>query len=236
MKKSKNNTKKRTDGIHVEKKERRTNEGEIEFPHFSNTLKLHALHTHTTKKHFKSCPNLCKLLAECVFLFVFFSLRIVTLTGTRRANFVLGKNRYNYIACVCRRRLHQNRSIDSKKKRNLNPHSTTLYLSKRVQNRSKRIPRCVFRTFRMDLLGIRFRATQYARGKEGIVRKRRFFVFRECNPRQHLEALWTRFFKKKKKRTLTPLPPLSLTQKILSMTHNNNRLSSEVTARSPRRN
>ena len=71
---------------------------------------------------------------------------------------------------------------------------------------------------------------------KGIVRKRRFFVFRECNPRQHLEALWTRFFKKKKKRTLTPLPPLSLTQKILSMTHNNNRLSSEVTARSPRRN
>ena len=160
----------------------------------------------------------------------------MTLTGTRRANFVLGKNGYNYIACVCRRRLHQNRSIDSKKRENLNPHSTTLYLSKRVQNRSKRIPRCVFRTFRMDLLGIRFRATQYARGKEGIVRKRRFFVFRECNPRQHLEALWTRFFKKKKKRTLTPLPTLSLTQKILSMTHNNNRLSSEVTARSPRRN
>ena len=67
-----------------------------------------------------------------------------------------------------------------KKKRNLNPHSTTLYLSKRVQNRSKRIPRSVFRTFRMDLLGIRFRATQYARGKDGIVRKRRFFVFLAC--------------------------------------------------------
>lgn len=200
--------------------------------HLSFTLYTH---THTTKKHFKSCPNLCKLLAECVFLFVFFSLRIVTLTGTRRANFVLGKNGYNYLlpACVGEDCIKIDRF---KKKRNLNPHSTTLYLSKRVQNRSKRIPRCVFRTFRMDLLGIRFRATQYARGKEGIVRKRRFFVFRECNPRQHLEALWTRFFKKKKKRTLTPLPPLSLTQKILSMTHNNNRLSSEVTARSPRRN
>ena len=159
----------------------------------------------------------------------------MTLTGTRRANFVLGKNGYNYLlpACVGEDCIKIDRF---KKKRNLNPHSTTLYLSKRVQNRSKRIPRCVFRTFRMDLLGIRFRATQYARGKEGIVRKRRFFVFRECNPRQHLEALWTRFFEKKKKRTLTPLPPLSLTQKILSMTHNNNRLSSEVTARSPRRN
>jgi hypothetical protein len=219
----------------VEKKERGDQTKGIEFPHFSNTLKLHALHTHTTKKHFKSCPNLCKLLAECVFLFVFFSLRIVTLTGTRRANFVLGKNGYNYLlpACVGEDCIKIDRF---KKKRNLNPHSTTLYLSKRVQNRSKRIPRSVFRTFRMDLLGIRFRATQYARGKDGIVRKRRFFVFRECNPRQHLEALWTRFFKKKKKRTLTPLPPLSLTQKILSMTHNNNRLSSEVTARSPRRN
>ena len=51
VKKSKNNTKKRTDGIHVEKKERRTNEGGIEFPHFSNTLKLHALHTHTQQKN-----------------------------------------------------------------------------------------------------------------------------------------------------------------------------------------
>lgn len=87
-----------------------------------------------------------------------------------------------------------------KKKRNLNPHSTTLYLSKRVQNRSKRIPRSVFRTFRMDLLGIRFRATQYARGKDGIVRKRRFFVFRECNPRQHLEARLDTFFQKKEKK------------------------------------
>ena len=51
VKKSKNTTKKRTDGIHVEKKERRTNEERgIEFPHFSNTLKLHALHTHTHNK------------------------------------------------------------------------------------------------------------------------------------------------------------------------------------------
>ena len=50
--------------------------------HLSFTLYTH---THTTKKHFKSCPNLCKLLAECVFIIVFFSLRIVTLTGTRRA-------------------------------------------------------------------------------------------------------------------------------------------------------
>ena len=80
--------------------------------HLSFTLYTH---THTTKKHFKSCPNLCKLLAECVFLFVFFSLRIVTLTGTRRANFVLGKNGYNY-CCVCRRWLHQNRSIQKKEK------------------------------------------------------------------------------------------------------------------------
>jgi hypothetical protein len=158
----------------------------------------------------------------------------VTLTGTRRANFVLGKNGYDYLlpACVGEDCIKIDRF---KKKRNLNPHSTTLYLSKRVQNRSKRIPRSVFRTFRMDLLGIRFRATQYARGKDGIVRKRRFFVFRECNPRQHLEARLDTFFQKRKKE-LTPLPPLSLTQKILSMTHNNNRLSSEVTARSPRRN
>ena len=52
VKKSKNTTKKRTDGIHVEKKERRTNEERgIEFPHFSNTLKLHALHTHTQQKN-----------------------------------------------------------------------------------------------------------------------------------------------------------------------------------------
>ena len=185
----------------MEKKERRPPQTKgIESPHFSNTLKLHALHTHTTKKHFKSCPNLCKLLAECVFLFVFFSLRIVTLTGTRRANFVLGKNGYNYLlpACVGEDCIKIDRF---KKKRNLNPHSTTLYLSKRVQNRSKRIPRSVFRTFRMDLLGIRFRATQYARGKDGIVRKRRFFVFRECNPRQHLEARLDTFFQKKKKRT-----------------------------------
>ncbi len=87
MKKSKNTTSALES--HVEKKERRTKG--IEFPHFSNTLKLHALHTHTTKKHFKSCPNLCKLLAECVFLFVFFSLRIVTLTGTRRAILFLEK-------------------------------------------------------------------------------------------------------------------------------------------------
>ena len=98
----------------MEKKERRTNEGGIEFPHFSNTLKLHALHTHTTKKHFKSCPNLCKLLAECVFLFVFFSLRIVTLTGTRRANFVLGKNGYNYCLRVSAK--IASKSIDSKKR------------------------------------------------------------------------------------------------------------------------
>jgi hypothetical protein len=87
-----------------------------------------------------------------------------------------------------------------KKKRNLNPHSTTLYLSKRGKNRSKRIPRSVFRTFRMDLLGIRFRATQYARGTDGIVRKRRFFVFRECNPRQHLEACLDTFWVKKKEK------------------------------------
>jgi hypothetical protein len=43
-------------------------------------------------------------------------------------------------------------------------------------------------------------ATQYARGKDGIVRKRRFFVFRECNPRQHLEARLDTFFQKKEKK------------------------------------
>lgn len=99
----------------------------IEFPHFSNTLKLHALHTHTTKKHFKSCPNLCKLLAECVFLFVFFSLRIVTLTGTRRAILFLEKMGIIIAACVGDDCIKIDRF---KKKRNLNPHSTTLYLSK----------------------------------------------------------------------------------------------------------
>ena len=134
------------------------------------------------------------------FRFLFASHRDTDWNATR-ANFVLGKNGYNY----CLRRVSAkiaSKSIDRfKKKRNLNPHSTTLYLSKRVQNRSKRIPRSVFRTFRMDLLGIRFRATQYARGKDGIVRKRRFFVFRECNPRQHLEARLDTFFQKKKKRT-----------------------------------
>ena len=99
------------------KKGEQTKKGELNSLTFQTHLSFTLYtHTHTTKKHFKSCPNLCKLLAECVFLFVFFSLRIVTLTGTRRANFVLGKNGYNYIACVCRRRLHQNRSIDSKKR------------------------------------------------------------------------------------------------------------------------
>ena len=81
--------------------------------HLSFTLYTH---THTTKKHFKSCPNLCKLLAECVFLFVFFSLRIVTLTGTRRANFVLGKNGYNYFYCLRVSAKIASKSIDSKKR------------------------------------------------------------------------------------------------------------------------
>ena len=51
VKKSKNNTKKRTDGIHVEKKKGEQMKKGIEFPHFSNTLKLSRFtHTHTTKK------------------------------------------------------------------------------------------------------------------------------------------------------------------------------------------
>jgi len=92
---------------------------------------------------------------------------------------------------------------------------------KNVQNRSKTIPRCVFHAFRVDLLGIRFRKTPYARGKDGIVRKRRFFVCRECNPRQHLEAFGHVLGQKKRKKELTPLTPLSLTQKILHITNNN---------------
>ena len=182
------------------KKGEQTKKGELNSLTFQTHLSFTLYtHTHTTKKHFKSCPNLCKLLAECVFLFVFFSLRIVTLTGTRRARILFSEKMGIIIAaCVGDDCIKIDRF---KKKRNLNPHSTTLYLSKRVQNRSKRIPRSVFRTFRMDLLGIRFRATQYARGKDGIVRKRRFFVFRECNPRQHLEARLDTFFQKKKKRT-----------------------------------
>tara|TARA_B110000459_G_scaffold100673_1_gene111913 strand:+ start:1333 stop:1623 length:291 start_codon:yes stop_codon:yes gene_type:complete len=91
------------------------------------------------------------------------------------------------------------KSIDSKK-REILTRTRRRYIFQNAVNRSKRIPRSVFRTFRMDLLGIRFRATQYARGKDGIVRKRRFFVFRECNPRQHLEARLDTFFQKKEKK------------------------------------
>lgn len=111
----------------MEKKERRTNEelNSLTFQtHLSFTLYTH---THTAKKHFKSCPNLCKLLAECVFLFVFFSLRIVTLTGTRRAILFLEKMGIIIAACVGDDCIKIDRF---KKKRNLNPHSTTLYLSK----------------------------------------------------------------------------------------------------------
>lgn len=158
----------------------------------------------------------------------------MTLTGTRRAILFLEKMGIIIAACVGDNCIKIDRF---KKKREILTRTRRRYIfPKRVQNRSKRIPRCVFRTFRADLLGIRFRATQYARGKDGIVRKRRFFVFRECNPRQHLEARLDTFWVKKRKKELTPLPPLSLTQKILSITNNNNRLSSEVTARSPRRN
>lgn len=157
------------------KKGEQTKKGELNSLTFQTHLSFTLYtHTHTTKKHFKSCPNLCKLLAECVFLFVFFSLRIVTLTGTRRAILFLEKMGIIIAACVGDDCIKIDRF---KKKRNLNPHSTTLYLSKRVQNRSKRIPRCVFRTFRADLLGIRFRATQYARGKEWDRSQASFFCF-----------------------------------------------------------
>jgi len=100
------------------KKGEQTKKGELNSLTFQTHLSFTLYtHTHTTKKHFKSCPNLCKLLAECVFLFVFFSLRIVTLTGTRRARILFSEKMGIIIACVvCRRRLHQNRSIDSKKR------------------------------------------------------------------------------------------------------------------------
>lgn len=52
MKKSKNNTKKKRtwkESTWKKKKGEQKMKG-IEFPHFSNTLKLHALHTHTHSK------------------------------------------------------------------------------------------------------------------------------------------------------------------------------------------
>ena len=49
-KKAKTTTKKAELGIHVEKKKGEQMKKGIEFPHFSNTLKLHALHTHTHNK------------------------------------------------------------------------------------------------------------------------------------------------------------------------------------------
>ena len=130
----------------------------------------------------------------------------------------------------------ESKSIDSKKRENLNPHSMTLYLSK---TRSKPIEKhssmcfshvsCEFTRNMISRDAIRAR-------KDGIVRKRRFFVFEDGI----LVSIWRGTFGhglgQKKKKELTPLPPLSLTQKILSITNNNNRLSSEVTARSPRRN
>ena len=186
-------------GIHVEKKERGDQTKGIEFPHFSNTLKLHALHTHTQQKNTLNHVPIYASYWQSAFFFSF-SFRFASWHWLERDARILFLEKMGIIiaACVGDDCIKIDRF---KKKRNLNPHSTTLYLSKRVQNRSKRIPRSVFRTFRMDLLGIRFRATQYARGKDGIVRKRRFFVFRECNPRQHLEARLDTFFQKKKKRT-----------------------------------
>ena len=187
----------------MEKKERGDQTKGIEFPHFSNTLKLHALHTHTTKKHFKSCPNLCKLLAECVFLFVFFSLRIVTLTGTRRAILFLEKMGI-IIYCLRVSAKIASKSIDSKKREIL------------TRTRRRYIFQNAFKTDRNAFLDVFFArfvriyseydfARRNTRAeKSGIVRKRRFFVFRECNPRQHLEALWTRFFKKKEKKNSNP--------------------------------
>ena len=158
----------------------------------------------------------------------------MTLTGTRRANFVLGKNGYNYCLRVSAK--IASKSIDSKKREIL------------TRTRRRYIFQNAFKTDRNAFLDVFFARFAWIYSEYDFARRNTraektgsfasvvFFVFRECNPRQHLEALWTRFFKKKKKRTLTPLPPLSLTQKILSVTHNNNRLSSEVTARSPRRN
>lgn len=133
--------------------------------------------------------------------FLFASYRDTDWNATR--DFVLGKKGYNS-CCVCRRWLNQIRSIQ--KKREILTRTRWRYIfPKRVQNRSKSIPRCVFRTFRASLLGIWFRATLYARGKDWIVRKRRFFVFRGCNPRQHLEGhVWTRFGSKKKKKRTDP--------------------------------
>ena len=49
MKKSKNNNKKSELESTWKKKKGEQMKG-IEFPHFSNTLKLHALHTHTHNK------------------------------------------------------------------------------------------------------------------------------------------------------------------------------------------
>ena len=168
------------------------------------------------------------------FRFLFASHRDTDWNATR-ANFVLGKNGYNY----CLRRVSAkiaSKSIDRfKKKRNLNPHSTTLYLSKRVQNRSKRIPRCVLRTFAWIYSEYDFARRNTRAEKRGSFASVVFVFFENAILVSIWRHVWTRFFKKRKKE-LTPLPPLSLTQKILSMTHNNNRLSSEVTARSPRRN
>jgi len=89
-----------------------------------------------------------------------------------------------------------------KKKRNLNPHSTTLHLSKTrskpIETHSSMCFSHVSRRFTRNMIS---RDAIRAR-KRRIVRKRRFFVFRECNPRQHLEArLDTFWVKKKKKRT-----------------------------------
>ena len=82
------------------------------------------------------------------FRFLFASHRDTDWNATR--DFVLGKKGI-IAACVgddCIK-------IDRFKKSEILTRTRRRYIfPKRVQNRSKRIPRCVFRTFRADLLGI----------------------------------------------------------------------------------
>jgi len=168
------------------------------------------------------------------FRFLFALYRDTDWNATR--NFVLGKNGI-IAACVGDDWIKIDRF---KKKRNLNPHSTKLYLSKKrskpIENHSSMCFSHVSRGFTRNMIS-----------RDAIrARKRRdrsqasFFCFSRM---QSSSAFGGTFGfghvlgqKKKRKKELTPLPPLSLTQKILSITNNNNRLSSEVTARSPRRN
>ena len=132
----------------------------------------------------------------------------------------------------------ESNSIDSKKKRNLKPALDDVIS---FQN--------AFKTDRKAFLDVFFArfvrvyseydfARRYTRAeKTGSFASVVFLFFEDAI----LVSIWRGTFghglgQKKRKKELTPLPPLSLTQKILSITNNNNRLSSEVTARSPRRN